>query len=325
MTRRSIAIVIQEGVQALDITGPLDVFTEANRFLPEDDGYDCSVVGEKTTPMQTSSALLVCANVAFQEAKEPFHTVLVAGGPKFPSLVPSKNLSNWLEDACQKAKRYGSVCTGAFTLGHIKLLDGRHVTTHWENAHQLANLFSQAYVNSDKIYIQDGPLVTSAGVTAGIDLALALVAADHGPSIALSCAKRLVVIAQRQGGQSQFSPLLLPQMPQSSPLGNIQAYVLEHFSEPLSVKRLANLGGVSERGLARLFMRDLNVTPRDYVEAVRLTHARNLLEATELAIKTIAFKSGFSSPEQMRVVFQKKLDVSPLQYRENFRTIKYSQ
>ena len=162
--------------------------------------------------------------------------------------------------------------------------------------------------------------MTSAGVTAGIDLALALVAEDHGAAISLLCAKRLVVVAQRQGGQSQFSPLLLPPSDPSTALGRVQAYVMEHLTEAFPVERLAEIAGSSVRSLARSFVKELGITPHDYVEGVRLDHARNLLEATELALKAIAFSCGFASPEQMRAAFQRRLGLSPLRYRESFRT-----
>jgi transcriptional regulator GlxA family with amidase domain len=156
-------------------------------------------------------------------------------------------------------------------------------------------------------------------VTAGIDLALALVGEDHGAAVSLACAKGLLVVAQRQGGQSQFSPLLLPLSDPVTPLGKVQAYVMEHLSEPLSVERLAKIAGTSERNIARLFVSELGATPHDFIEGVRLDHARGLLEATDLALKAVAFDCGFATPERMRGAFQRRLGLSPLQYRENFR------
>jgi AraC-like DNA-binding protein len=173
-------------------------------------------------------------------------------------------------------------------------------------------------VEHDRIHARDGALVTSAGVTAGIDLALALVSEDHGE--ALACAKRLVVVAQRQGGQSQFSPLLVAQRDPDSPIGKVQTYVVNHLAEPLSVKRLAEIAGASERSVARLFVKELGQTPHDFVEGVRIDQARNMLEATERSIKAIAFDCGFASPQQMRAAFQRRLGLSPLRYRESFRS-----
>jgi transcriptional regulator GlxA family with amidase domain len=228
-------------------------------------------------------------------------------------------MSDWLRQWGTRADRYGSICTGAFALGHAGLLDGRTAATHWRSADQLAAMFPKARVEHDRIYVRDERLVTSAGVTAGIDLALALVGEDHGAAVSLACAKGLLVVAQRQGGQSQFSPLLLPSIDPVTPLGKVQAYVIDHPSEPFSVERLAKIAGTSERSIARLFVSELGVTPHDFIENVRLDHARNLLEATDLALKAVAFDSGFATPERMRGSFQRRLGVSPLQYRESFR------
>ncbi|WEK02026.1 MAG: helix-turn-helix domain-containing protein [Candidatus Sphingomonas phytovorans] len=167
--------------------------------------------------------------------------------------------------------------------------------------------------------MRDGALVTSAGVTAGIDLALALVSEDYGAAVSLACAKRLVVVAQRQGGQSQFSPLLLPPSDPTTPVGKARGYVMKHLTEPFPVERLAQIAGTSVRNIARLFVNELGVTPHDFVEGVRLDQARNLLEATDLALKAVAFDCGFATPDQMRSVFQRRLGLSPLRYRESFR------
>lgn len=192
------------------------------------------------------------------------------------------------------------------------------VTTHWQHAAQLATRFPAARVEHDRIFSRDGALVTSAGVTAGIDLALALVSEDHGAALSLACAKRLVVVAQRQGGQSQFSPLLQPPGDPTTPVGRVQAHVMEHIGEPFSVEQLAEIAGVSLRSISRLFMRELGITLHEYVTGVRLDQARQLLEATDLPLKVIAWQCGFATPEQMRSTFQRKLGVSPLRYRESF-------
>ncbi|MBU3078087.1 GlxA family transcriptional regulator [Sphingomonas quercus] len=316
---RSIAIVIHDGVQALDVAGPLDVFAEANGFLERGDGYEISVVGAGKRPMRASNGLSMTPDMDFTDARIVFDTVLVAGGPDLPDRPRDEEMSRWLAEWGTRAARYGSVCTGAFALGQAGLLDDRNVTTHWENAPKLARMFPRARVELDRIHLRDGPLVTSAGVTAGIDLALALVAEDHGADVALSCAKRLVVVAHRQGGQSQFSPYLLPQSPPASPLGRVRAYVQEHVREAFPIDRLAQIAGTSRRNLARLFTSELSVTPHEFVESVRIDLARNLLEGTDKPLKVVAFECGFGSAEQMRVVFQKRLGVSPIGYRGSFR------
>lgn len=317
---REIAIVIHEGVQALDVAGPLDVFAEAASRLSPSQGYRCLLIAPTCAPVRSSNGMAFLPDLSFADAGRDFHTVLVAGGPALPEAAPDLAMSAWLRRWGVRGKRYGSICTGAFALGHAGLLDGRVVTTHWHNATRLAALFPDARVEHDRIHARDGALVTSAGVTAGIDLALALVAEDHGQALALACAKQLVVVAQRQGGQSQFSPLLTTPTDPETPVGRVQAYVVDHLREPLPVRRLAEIAGVSERSIARAFVAELGVTPHDYVEGVRLDQARNLLEGSDRALKAVAYDCGFASPEQMRAAFQRRLGTSPGRYRDSFRS-----
>lgn len=319
MARHSVGIIVHDGVQALDVAGPLDVFAEANGFVGPDAGYDIVVIGPEAHAIRASNGMRMAPDMDFAAAARRFDTVLVAGGPALPDLPPDPAMSAWLREWGTRAGRYGSICTGAFSVGHAGLLDRRSVTTHWQNAGQLAAMFPAARVEHDRIYLRDGPLVTSAGVTAGIDLALALVAEDHGAAIALACAKRLVVVAQRQGGQSQFSPFLLPPSSSDSPLAKIQAYVMAHLSEAFPVERLAAIAGISARSVARTFASELGITPHEFIENARIDHARNLLEATDLPLKAVAFDCGFKSAEQMRLVFQRRLGVPPARYRETFR------
>lgn len=320
MPKRTVAVVIYEGVQALDVAGPLDVFAAANGFVAEDDRYDCMLVGAHTRSVRCSNGMGMVADLSYAQAGRAFDTVLVAGGPDLPSSLADEAMSAWLKAWGVQARRYGSICTGAFALGRAGLLDGRTVTTHWGCSAQLAAEFPAARVEHNRIHARDDRLVTSAGVTAGIDLSLALVGEDHGPAISLACAKALVVVAQRQGGQSQFSPLLVPVSDAATPLGKVQTYVMDHVREALSVERLAEIAGVSTRSIARLFVRELGVTPHEFVEGVRLDQARNLLESTDAALKAVAFDCGFASPDQMRSAFQRRLNVTPLEYRGSFRT-----
>lgn len=319
MTRRTVALILHNGVQALDVAGPLDVFAEANGFVGAGDAYDCCLIAGTDKPIRASNGMALVADLTFANGHRRFDTVLVAGGPALPLAPADQTMSDWLRMWGTQARRYGSICTGAFALGHAGLLDGRSATTHWQNAAQLAAAFPMARVEPDAIYTRDEALVTSAGVTAGIDLALALVSEDHGETVALACAKRLVVVAQRQGGQSQFSPLLTLRIDPQTPVARVQSYVVDHLHEPLSVRRLAEIAGTSDRSIARMFVAELGITPHDFVESVRLDQARNLLEATDCALKTIAYDCGFASPEQMRAAFQRRLGLSPLRYRESFR------
>jgi transcriptional regulator GlxA family with amidase domain len=319
MAIRDVAVVIHDGVQALDVAGPLDVFAAASGFLPQGDHYRCLLVAGSKQPVRSSNGMWMVPDLDYEEASRKFDTVLVAGGPGLPDRAPDNAMSAWLRDWGTLAERYGSICNGAFALGHAGLLEGRTVTTHWLCSAQLAAMFPTARVEHDRIHARDDRLVTSAGVTAGIDLSLALVGEDHGSAISLACAKGLVVVAQRQGGQSQFSPLLLAPGETVTPLAKVQAHVMEHIGEAFPVERLAEIAGVSPRSIARMFVKELNITPHDFVEGIRIDQARNLLEATDLALKVVAFDCGFGSPDQMRSAFQRKLSVTPLRYRESFQ------
>lgn len=321
MAVRNVAVVIHDGVQALDVAGPLDVFAAANGFLPEEDHYRCLLVAGSKSPVRSSNGMWMVPDLDYFEASREFDTVLVAGGPALPGRAADDAMSAWLRDWGILAKRYGSICNGTFALGHAGLLEGRTVTTHWLCSAQLAAMFPNARVEHDRIHARDDRLVTSAGVTAGIDLSLALVGEDHGSAVSLACAKGLVVVAQRQGGQSQFSPLLLAPGETITPLAKVQAHVMENISEAFPVERLAEIAGVSPRSIARMFVRELNITPHDFVEGIRIDQARNLIEATDLALKVVAFDCGFGSPDQMRSAFQRKLGVTPLRYRESFQAI----
>ena len=326
---RSVAIAIFPGVQALDVAGPVDVFAEANAFVGADDGYTTTLLSTDAGVLRASNGMQLTADQTFDEGGTGhpgggFHTALVAGGPTLPGSDPEARLTRWLADDAARCERYGSICTGAFALGHAGLLDERHVTTHWQNAPLLASRFPRARVELDRIHIRDGALVTSAGVTAGIDLSLALVAEDHGPAVALAVAKRLVVFAQRRGGQSQFSTYLSVPADETSPVAKVQAYVMEHIRESFSVAQLAAVAGMSARHFARVFVQLAELTPHEFVERARVDTARSLLESGDLALKAVAYESGFASAERMRIVFTRRLGVTPNEYRSSFRGVPVS-
>lgn len=316
---KRVAMLLFPGVQALDVSGPLDVFAEANAFVPAGHGYQVVTLAAAPYPVRASNGQLLVADFNLEHGDGAADILLVPGGPALPEASPSSDLLDWLRAACARAPRYGSICTGAFLLGHAGLLDGKQVTTHWSDARRLAELFPQARVEPDRIHVRDGALVTSAGVTAGIDLALALVADDHGAAVALSVAKRLLVVAQRQGGQSQFSPFLQAPADEGSPVARIQRYVREHLDQPLGVPQLAAEVAMSPRSFARVFVRDAGVTPAEFVQRARIDAARGLLEGSDQALKTIAWRCGFGSAARMRLVFAQRLGVTPTQYREQFR------
>lgn len=316
---KSVAILLFPEVQSLDVAGPLDVFAEANRFVADGDGYRITTIGAAPYPIIASNGMPLGAEYALAEAPKQFDILLIPGGPLLPESPEMPGITAWLREATPLAGRYGSICTGAFILGHAGLLDGKQATTHWSHAQQLADLFPLARVEADRIYVRDGSMVTSAGVTAGIDMALALVGEDHGPAIALAVAKRLLVVAQRQGGQSQFSPYLTAAADDDAPVAKIQRYVMEHIGEPFSVERLAEVVAMSPRSFARVFARDAKVTPAEFVQRARIDAARHLLEGSEMAIKAVAYHCGFGSAARMRLIFSQRLGVTPTQYRDSFR------
>ena len=316
----SVAIAIFPGVQALDVAGPVDVFAEANRFIAPPERYGVTLLSAEQGPLRASNGMTLIADDTFEQARGPFDLALIAGGPALPEAAPDARLVEWLMNVAAQCGRYGSICTGAFALGHAGLLDGRNVTTHWQHAAQLATQFPQARVDFDRIYLRDGKLVTSAGVTAGIDLSLALVAEDHGPHTALAVAKRLVVFAQRQGGQSQFSPYLTAPADDTSPVAKVQAHVMERIRERFTVKQLADVAGMSARNFARVFVQETSVTPHEFIERARVDAARKWLESSDAVLKAIAYDCGFGSADQMRIVFTRRIGATPTQYRERFRS-----
>jgi transcriptional regulator GlxA family with amidase domain len=321
MPMRKVAIAIHEGVQALDVAGPVDVFAEANGFVGQGDGYETVLLAGSRAPLRASNRMKISADLEFHEAHESFDILLVAGGPSLPEAEPDARLTQWLRTAPERAELYGSICTGAFALGHAGLLDGHKVTTHWQNAERLASRFPAAEVIYDRIYIRDRRLVTSAGVTAGIDLGLALVGEHHGPQVAVAVAKRLVVVAQRQGGQSQFSPYLTAPVTADSPIARVQAYVLEHVGARHTLQSLAETAGMSVRNFGRAFSQATGITPHEFIERARIDAARRLLEGSDQPLKAVAFDCGFGSADRMRIVFGERLGVSPAQYRASFRKV----
>jgi transcriptional regulator GlxA family with amidase domain len=319
MTVQKVAIVVHEGVQALDVAGPIDVFAEANGFIDPEDRYETCLVAASRDPMRASNRMQIDADLRFEEASGNFAIMLVAGGPGLPSAEPDPAMSEWLKSASRRSDLYGSVCTGAFALGHAGLLDGHVVTTHWQNAQRLATLFPHANVEHDRIYVRDGDLVTSAGVTAGIDLTLSIVSERHGAAAALSVAKRLVVVAQRQGGQSQFSPFLTAPNNDNSPIARIQVYVMARVGKRHTLDDMAAHVSMSSRNLSRLFVQETGITPHEFIERARIDTARRLLEGSDQPLKSVAFDCGFGTADRMRAVFAQRLGVTPAQYRMSFR------
>ncbi len=315
----AVAIVVYEGVQALDVAGPMDVFSEANTFLGSGDRYETVLVAAHRNPLRASNGIRMVADLTFEEALGGFDLILVAGAPTPPEAEPDPHLMQWVKELPWRSSVYGSICTGAFVLGYAGLLDDRRVTTHWQDAQALAAKFPRAKVEPDLIYVRDGRLITAAGVTAGIDLGLALVGQRHGAETALKVAKRLVVVAQRQGGQSQFSPYLSAPADPESPVARIQDHVMANIGDRHTLESLAAVVGMSPRNLARHFVQAAGITPHEFMERARVDAARMMLEGSDRPIKAVAFDCGFGSADRMRIVFRARLGVTPAQYRASFR------
>lgn len=314
---KTVAMVLFPDFLLLDMAGPLEVFSIANRYLDAVNHYRIVTLGTEHGPLRASNGVSVLADQHLDQAEHAYDLLLVPGGPgayneRHPALL------NWLQAAAPRAGRYGSICTGAFVLGHAGLLDGHRVTTHWHYTERLIKGFPKARVENDQIYLQDGRLITSGGVTAGIDLALAVVAQDHGKKVAVDVAKVLLVVMKRQGGQAQFSPMTAAVAPRESAITRVQNHVLEHLDQPFSIESMAELAGMSPRHFARLFAKEVQMTPMAFLQGARIDRARLLLEGSDLPLKSVAFRAGFGSERHMRFLFSEKLGLNPTQYRQQF-------
>jgi len=313
-----IVILAPQGVQSLDVVGPAEVFWEAARRLGDPDAYQVQIMGISDLPIRGTGALRFLPDRTIHDPDELIDTLLVAGDPSFQELEPA--VIQWLARRAPQTRRYGSICTGVFLLAAAGLLDGKRVTTHWECADKLRQDYPALSIDPDKIFIREGQLSTAAGVTSGIDLALALVEEDHGRDIALIVARYMVVFLKRPGGQSQFSAHLTAQVADKGPIQSIAEYVLTHLRLDLSVEILAGRANMSIRNFSRVFLRDIGATPADFVEAARLDAARRMLQDSSVPLQRIADRCGFADVHSMRRVFQRKLGVGPTDYRATFQT-----
>lgn len=311
---RTVLVVLFDDVQSLDVSGPVEVFAGAG--ARPGDAYRISTASLDGAPVRTSSGLTLVPDGALADAPVP-HTLLVPGGRG--TRTPPAALVDWLREHAPRAERLVSVCTGALLLAGAGLLDGRRATTHWAFCDKLARDHPAVEVEPDPVYVRDGHVATSAGVTAGIDLALALVEEDLGREAALAVARALVVFLRRPGNQAQFSVQLAAQTAQRAPLREVQQWITEHPGEDLSVEALAARARLSPRHFTRAFRCETGVTPGRYVDRTRLEHARRLLEDTADGVEEISRACGYGTPEAMRRAFVKALGSAPAEYRRRFR------
>jgi transcriptional regulator GlxA family with amidase domain len=321
---RQVAILVYPGVQSLDLTGPLEVFTGAGLLTEAvgrgERGYRVRIISPDGAPLRTSSGMTITPDCDLAGAPARLDTLIVAGGNGWRDAAEDLALLDWLARAASTARRTASVCTGAFLLAAAGLLAGRRATTHWSAAAELARMHPEVQVEADPIFLRDGRIWTSAGVTAGMDLALALVEEDLGRDAALLIARHLVLFLRRPGNQSQFSATLASQQPEREPLREVQRFVIENVAADHSVEAMAGRAHMSPRHFARAFRAETGVTPARYVERVRLEAARRGLEDTADPIATIAGSCGFGTAETMRRVFLRALEVGPAEYRRRFQS-----
>ncbi|KJS60625.1 GlxA family transcriptional regulator [Streptomyces rubellomurinus] len=333
MRARSVVVVLYEGVQSLDVTGPVEVFAGAAAAARRPGAYRVTTASPGGAPVRSSSGLRLLPDADLAEVG-PVHTLVVPGGVRpggpdedadpdldeDPDERPDADLVARIRELAGRAERVVSVCTGAFLLAEAGLLAGRRATTHWAYCEELARRFPDVAVDPDPIHVRDGHVATSAGVTAGIDLALALVEEDLGRDTALLIARHLVVFLRRPGNQAQFSTQLAAQVAARQPLREVQRWIAEHPETDLSVEALAARVALSPRHFARSFAAEVGVTPGRYVDGVRLEAARRLLEDTEDGIEEIARSCGYGTPEAMRRAFVRSLAAPPAEYRRRFRS-----
>jgi transcriptional regulator GlxA family with amidase domain len=311
-----VVVLAFEGVQSLDVTGPVEAFSIATRYFGGE--YAIELVTPDGGPARASSGLSLNAERAAADVRGPIGTLVVAGGEGALRTAKDEPTRGWVRDAAARSERVASVCTGAFILAAAGLLDGRRATTHWDSCQRLAERHPQITVESDPIFVRDGNVLTSAGVTAGIDLALALIEDDLGPQAALRTAQALVMFVRRPGGQSQFSAQLKAAPARREPLRDVQAHIAEHPAADLSVPALAARAYMSERNFARAFRAETGMTPAVYVELSRVERARRELETTDLPVEAVAASCGFGTVETMRRAFARRVGVNPAAYRERF-------
>ncbi|MCP1359879.1 GlxA family transcriptional regulator [Halomonas sp. BBD45] len=328
MPNRAIACLLYPNVMSLDVTGPMQVFASANvecERLGLPPMYQLLLAGTATGPIATSSGIRLHADTSWQAMDATtLDTLLVPGGQGVDVQRRDMPLVAWLRDVEPKVRRLGSVCSGALLLAEAGLLDGRQATTHWADLDTLSSDYPDVQVQGDRLHTYDpmdadsAHLSTSAGVTAGIYLALALVEADLGRPLALAVAQRLVMFLHRPGGQAQFSPLLTLSANGSQRLAGLLNWIPAHLSEDLSIEALAEHANLSTRTLCRLFKQDVGLAPGQYVERVRLEAARSLLLGAQTSVASVARLTGFGHPENLRRTFQKHHAISPQAFIERF-------
>jgi transcriptional regulator GlxA family with amidase domain len=321
---KRIVFLVMPGSHSLELAGPFDAFATAERNASQKGlatGYQLEIASLEAGTLAAFGGLKLLVDQAYRSVRRAgIDTLVVVAGPSSATQSSPLGLLKWLRQGAKSIRRIASVCTGAYVLAEAGLLNGRKVTTHWAFGAAFAERFPDVEVDTDRIFSRDGHVYTSAGVTAGIDLALALIEEDMGRELAISVARSLVVYLRRPGTQNQFSIHLRLQAAEREPLRELQAWMPDHLNEDMSVEALADRAGMSPRNFARVFQRETHLTPAKYVERIRLDAARTRLEEGTSGIKQIALDTGFGNLEALRRSFQRYLNISLGDYRDRFRS-----
>ena len=323
---RRIVILAFPGVQPLDVVGPAEVFSAADGVVAGERGglgraYEIEVVAQSAEPIMTRTGGYGLAPLkTTAQVRGPIDTLVVAGGWGVQEAVQDAGLIRWIRSAARRSRRVTSVCSGSFLLAGAGLLEGKRATTHWSSCAELARRHPEVDVDPNPIFVHDGDVWTSAGVTSGMDLALALVEDDLGREVALEVARWLVLFLQRPGGQAQFSSHLQSQLAERMPLRELQGWFADNLDGDLRVEALAERAAMSPRNFARAFRREIGMTPAAYVTELRVESARQRLESGAEPIDQVAVGCGFGTPETMRRAFSRRVGVAPAEYRNRFRT-----
>ena len=323
---RHVAMIVFPGCVMLDACGPMEVFSFANhalylfgRISESEQAYSMSVIAEQRGLVKSSSGVSIFADHGYDDIDIDIDTLIIAGAPRILDVMKDDLLCRFLKKMMPKVRRMASICTGALILAESGILRGKRATTHWFFCDYLAGNFPGVRVEPDKIFIRDGNVYTSGGVTAGMDLALSLVEEDWGSQVAVGTARGMLLFMRRPGGQSQFSTYILNEAKTRKDFRELQAWIISNPNADLSIEHLAERMAMSPRNFSRLFCQEVGITPAKFVERVRLEAARNMMEQSDQPIENIAENCGFSNSEQMRRSFQRLLKITPQEYREKFK------
>jgi transcriptional regulator GlxA family with amidase domain len=324
---KHVVIIVPPMASLLNVAGPLEVFTRTMSYIkdnvPEANGtYATHILSvDSSNVVNTSAGLPIICEGGIESINYEVDTVLIAG--KITGIADNavtKNLTSWLNCNKNTFRRIGSICAGAFVLAEAGLLNGRRATTHWQVCDKLARLYPEIKVEKDPIYVKDGNIYTSAGISSGMDLSLALVEEDFGRDVAIMVARFLVLYLKRPGNQSQFSNILMYQSVDYKPIKLIQDWIMTHLNEDLTVELLAEKALMSPRNFSRVFLREMGITPAKYIDKVRLETARRRLEETRLSLEEISNECGVGSADRLRRLFIRYMKTTPSDYRKSFST-----